>query len=237
MERLPLLVSLPHAGLSVPSELADLNRLTPQEIIEAGDLGAKEIYAILATEATHFVSTDISPVFVDMDRAEDEIRKDGVAKTHGCRDVPVYSEPLPPALIEILLERYHRPYQNHLSGLAGQAVVLGVDCQTMAAFDPPVGPDPGVKRPQVCLGNAYGSCPADWMERLQTCFQAHFPGEVSINQPFSGGYITRFHGREMPWVQLKLSRGDFAEHAQKALWVLESLYAWAAMMGFVPNGN
>jgi N-formylglutamate amidohydrolase len=58
---------------------------------------------------------------------------------------------------------------------------------------------------------------------LQSAFQACFPGEVTLNQPFSGGYTTRHHGREMPWVQLELSRGDFATPQQKSEWVYAAL--------------
>ncbi len=187
MHRLPLLISVPHAGLSVPSELERLNLLLPREIAEDGDEGAREIYQVLKSEVTHFLSSDIARAFVDLNRAEDDIRKDGVVKTHTCWDVPIYGEPLGPDVVETLLRRYHRPYHQRLSELAGQQVILGVDCHTMAAFGPPVGPDPGSERPQVCLGNADGTCPADWMENMRVWFQAHVPGEVSVNEPFSGG--------------------------------------------------
>jgi len=222
---------VPHAGLSVPAELIHLHRLSPRQIAEDGDLGAREIYAILQTEVVHFVTSEIARAFVDLNRAEDDLGKDGVVKTHTCWNVPVYERPLPTGLVEILLARYHRPFHARLSALAGAGVVLGVDCHTMAAAGPPVGPDAGAERPQVCLGNADGTCPADWMRLLTTCFQAHFPGRVAVNRPFSGGHIVRRHGREMPWVQLELSRGGFATEAEKALWVLESLREWARMTG------
>jgi N-formylglutamate amidohydrolase len=226
MDRLPLLISVPHAGLKIPPEVAHLNRLTPQQIAEDGDEGAREIYAVLQPQVVHFVTADIGRPFVDLNRAEDDIRKDGVVKTHTCWDVPVYQEPLTPALIETLLERYHRPYHRRLTALAAGDAVLAVDCHTMAAQGPPVGPDPGVERPQVCLGNADGSCPQEWLEGLQACFQRRFSGEVTLNTPFSGGWITRFHGREMPWVQLELSRGNFADDAEKGRWVLGALMEW-----------
>lgn len=229
MDQLPLLISVPHAGLTVPTELIHLNRLSAQEIAEGGDGGAREVYAILKTEVAHFLANDIARAFIDLNRAEDDIRKDGVVKTHTCRDLPIYNAPLTPRLIETLLARYHRPYHRRLTALAGEDPVLGVDARTMAAQSPPVGPDPGAERPQVCLSNADGTCPAEWMESLRICFQAHFPGQVTVNMPFSGGYITRFHGQEMPWVQLKLSRGDFASLPEKSLWVLESLSAWVDM--------
>jgi hypothetical protein len=96
VHKLPLLVSVPHAGLAIPPEVAALNRLTAQEIAEDGDVGAREIYGELAPYVAAFVISDIARAFVDLNRAEDDIRKDGVIKTHTCWDVPVYERPLSP---------------------------------------------------------------------------------------------------------------------------------------------
>ena len=49
---------------------------------------------------------------------------------------------------------------------------------------------------------------------------------MTVNTPFRGGYITRTHGRERPWLQLELSRADFASRAEKRAAVLRALRAW-----------
>ena len=157
--RLPLLVSVPHAGLEVPEEVADLCVLTLQQIVEDGDEGAAEIYAI-EDEVEAFVTTSVARAIVDLNRAEDDRGKDGVVKTHTCWDVPVYGSPLPDELIEHLLATCHRPYHARLTELASGGAKLGVDCHTMVAFGPPVAPDPGAERPWVCLSNGDGTCPA-----------------------------------------------------------------------------
>jgi hypothetical protein len=51
----------------------------------------------------------------------------------------------------------------------------------------------------------------------------YFPGVVTLNNPFSGGYTTSHHGSEIPWVQIELSRGDFATPRQKFEWVYTAL--------------
>ena len=93
---LPFLVSIPHAGLSVPPELKGLCILKELDTIKDSDEGASEIYYPLRNEVTAFVTTDIARAIVDMNRKEDDWGKDGVIKTHTCWDVPIYSEPLPP---------------------------------------------------------------------------------------------------------------------------------------------
>lgn len=221
--RLPVLVSVPHAGLSIPDEIRHLNRLSDEEIADDGDRGAREIY-LLDSEVDQFVTTDVARAFVDMNRSRTDRSKDGVVKTHTCWDIPVYNEPLSPELVETLLDRYHRPYHERLSKAAGLGLLCGLDCHTMASSGPPVGPDPGTERPAVCLSNANGATfPNDWLEQMADCFRHAYHHDVSLNSPFKGGFITREHGREMPWLQIELSRKAIYPVEEKRIRVLESL--------------
>ncbi len=221
---LPILVSVPHAGLRVPAEVAPRCRLTPQQIAEDGDEHAAEIYDI-AAEVRHYVSTDVARAVVDLNRGEGDRRPDGVVKTHTCFNVPVWREPLRDDDVEALLARHYRPYHARLSALAGRGVRLAVDCHTMLAVGPPIGPGPGLERPHVCLGHADGMCPADWMACLEESFREQFGPRVTVNEPFRGGFITRSHAPEMPWVQLELSRAAFASNAEKRRRVVRALSA------------
>lgn len=223
---LPLVVSVPHAGLRVPPEIEALCALTPAEIADDGDGGAAEIYAF-SEEVGAFVTTDVARAVVDMNRARGEIRADGVVKTHTCWNVAVWHRPLSQAEVRGLLDAYHTPYHERLSelGRSGQWL-MGVDCHTMAATGPPVGPDPGVERPWVCLSNGDGTCPPEWIESLQQCFQVRLEGPVSVNDPFRGGYITRFHAAEMPWIQIELSRAPYLPDEDKRQVVMEALRDW-----------
>ena len=227
MDKLPLLISVPHSGLQIPPEVEANNLLTLSEIVQDGDEGANEIYGPLKNQVQHFVTTDIARAFVDLNRAEDDLRKDGVVKTHTCWDVPIYKQQLTSEIIQHLITRYHRPYHNELSALANKQVVLAIDCHTMAEYGPPVGPDTGVKRPLVCLGNVNGrSCPDKWVSQLASCFKKHYDGDVAVNSPFSGGYITQTHAHEMPWIQLELSRCDCFSTEEKNARVLTALKCW-----------
>ena len=222
---LPLLLSLPHAGTGVPRRLAGNCLLSEAQIVHDGDEFAAEIYAPLESAVRYMVRTDVARAVLDMNRAEDDLRKDGVVKTHSCWDEPIWKRPLDAKTTQWLIETHHRPYHRRLSELArDRGLLLAIDCHTMAEYGPPIGPDPASKRPQACLGNVNGnSCPDEWTTILQRALQRHFPGEVTVNRPFSGGYITRFHGAEMPWIQLELSRGAFASPGEKSGWVAASI--------------
>ncbi len=221
---LPILISSPHAGLEIPEELEAFNALTPEEIAADGDVGAAEIYDC-AAEVLHFVTTPIARAFVDINRAPDDVRKDGVVKSHTCWNVPVWTERPSDELFARVLQRYHAPYHARLDELAGAAVVA-VDCHTMAAFGPPVGPDPGQERPLACIGIGDGTCPRPWAEALAKHLGAQLGGVVTINAPFSGGYIIRHHAAQMPWLMLELSRTETISMAAKRAAVMTAFEAW-----------
>ena len=224
--KLPLLASVPHAGLTVPEEAEPYCILTPAQVVEDGDVGAAEIYS-LESELEAYITSDVARAIVDLNRAEDDRRPDGVVKTHTCWNIPVYREVPPDDVVKQLLNRYYYPYHARLRELAGTEVRLGVDLHTMAATGPPVGPDPGVERPWVCLSNGEGTtCPPDWIVSLKECFEKGFGPNVRINDPFKGGFITRSHAVELPWIQVELSRGPFMSNRKKRLAVLHAIQRW-----------
>ena len=224
---LPLLISVPHAGIRIPPEVEGLCILNEEEIVRDGDEGADRIYYPLKERVTAFVTTDIARAIVDINRAEGDRSKDGVVKTHTCWDVPVYEKELESEMVRTLIEKYHRPYHKELTRFA-EDVILGVDCHTMAAQGPPIGPDSGVIRPHLCLSDYGGTCPREWTLSLAACLEQAFGTKVSINDPFRGGYIIRSHAKEIPWIQLELSRGHFMSHEEKSECVHEALRAWVA---------
>jgi N-formylglutamate deformylase len=224
---LPLLISVPHAGTKIPSEVESISMLTPKQIIEDGDEGAAQIYAI-RDQVTTFVTTDIARAFVDVNREEEDRSPDGVVKTHTIWKVPIYRQSLSEDLIRMLLDKYYRPYHRQLSKLASE-IKLGVDCHTMADVGPPIGPDAGKKRPLICISNAEGTCPETWFDQLADCLEEEFEIKVSKNSPFKGGYIIRSHAHELPWIQIELSRAAFLSHEEKRMKLLEALKGWCRL--------
>lgn len=224
--RLPLVVSVPHAGEWIPPEVRANCALAPAEIAADSDGGAAEIYALEA-EVGAFVTTEVARAVVDMNRSRADRGADGVVKTHTSYNVEVWRRPLSEAEIDGLLDACHAPYHRRLSelGRSGQWR-LGVDCHTMAATGPPLGPDPGRERPWVCLSNDDGTCPQEWIDSLRECFSEQLEGPVTINDPFRGGHITRFHSAEMPWIQIELSRAPYMSDESKHRVVLTALRRW-----------
>ena len=229
---LPILLSVPHAGLCVPPEAEPYCQLSSEQIVKDGDEGAAEIYD-LRDEVAEFITTDIARAIVDVNRAEDDRRPDGVVKTHTCWNEPVYAEFPPAEVIEKLLALYYRPYHKQFSSMSNdRASILCVDCHTMAEFGPPIGPDSGKERPWVCLGDGNGATlPKGWMETIANAFRHSFGKNVTINDPFSGGFITRSHGsHDTPWLQLEISRSGFLTNYEKRQRVIQALNSFCDRM-------
>ena len=219
--KLPILISVPHAGLEIPSEVRTYNLLTQEEIICDGDEGASEIYAI-GSYVQAYVTTNIARAFMDLNRSANDRGQDGVVKTHTCWDVPIYMGQLPEDLIEVMIRKYYQPYHEKLTLFAAD-MKFGIDCHTMADIGPPISPDPGQKRPLVCLGNADGAFPFDWLRIMEDCFRQSFQVGISLNQPFKGGYIIQAHASEMPWIQVEISRTNVLDNKQKQKMFLDAI--------------
>ena len=227
MTRLPLYLSVPHAGTQIPPEVRDLCILQPEDILADYDAGADSIYGSLQDQVTGFCSAAIARSLVDLNRAPGDIGGDGVIKSHTSWDVQVFREFPAESLIRQLLARYYFPYHEEITAGAGnKAIKLGLDCHTMAAVGPPIGPDPGRGRPMVCISNAHNTCPEEWLNILAACLTAAFKKKVAINSPFQGGYIIRSHAAEMPWIQIEISQSSAYSNELKRNCMLEGLQSF-----------
>jgi formiminoglutamase len=221
VDRLPLLISVPHAGVEVPKEVRDICALTNEDIIADSDEGAQEIYD-LKDIVFSYVTTEVPRAIIDVNRSEDDRSEDGVVKTHTIWNVPVYKRPLEEKIIREMIQKYYRPYHERLTALSKNDVMFGIDCHTMAAEAPPIDPHPGTKRPDICLSNADGTCSRDILDLLKDCIEEAFGREISLNDPFTGGHIIRAHSDELPWVQFEITRRNFMMLQEKKECVLKA---------------
>ncbi|GJL79845.1 MAG: N-formylglutamate deformylase [Nitrospinaceae bacterium] len=217
MAKLPFLISIPHGGTKTPQEISDRVCITQKDLFEDGDAFTREIYGI-RDEVQAFIETDIARAFVDLNRETSDRppkNPDGIVKTKTCHGQPIYSPGLllDETIGEELIQKYHDPYHKKIRELLNthSGIKLGLDCHTMEPVGPPIAPDSGKERPLICLGNNYGkSCSDEWVQKLAECLQEGFhlkAGDVTINEPFAGGYITRKYGNDpVPWIQIEMNR-------------------------------
>lgn len=218
----PVLLSIPHGGDQIPSELEDHVVITKHDMLADSDAFTREIYGI-KEDVAFVVDTPIARVFVDLNRTPVDLppaSPDGIIKSQSCHGVQVYRDEIwnNQPLVNTLLEKYYHPYHRKIQSILTQQknLELMLDCHSMEAVGPVIGPDPGIERPAICLGSRHGqSCSASMIKRMAGAMCRAFDlkeKHVTIDQPFAGGYITRQYGNNpLPCIQIELNRGLYLE--------------------------
>jgi formiminoglutamase len=222
----PFLISIPHGGIEVPAEVAGRIALSEQEIRWYCDPATRTLFDFGGSvEAT--IDTPVSRMVIDLNRPPLPLPPkdpDGVIKvlTVDSRNVYLPGQLPDLPLIHRLMMKWYFPYHQRIDELIDRHPVrIAFDCHSMLPYGSAEQRDAGKPRPLICLGN-YGdqngrakpgsitTCPADWITRLADVFMEEFPGtgNVAINTPFSGGFISNAHywRKGIPWIQIEVNR-------------------------------
>lgn len=219
-----MLVSVPHGGYSIPLDILHHIDLEFKDIFPDSDPCTRTIYSF-ADEVFSFHESDIARAVVDLNRADDDLPPwniDGVVKSHTVMGKEIYRPGCAPDRrgIEELLERHYYPYhQNIANDLTDPGLLCAMDCHSMLEFPPETGHGETDTRPFICLSNCGDengdgdsdelSCPPELLNLLANCLRSVFPEEadsIVLNTPFKGGHISRYHSRNIPWIQIELNR-------------------------------
>lgn len=211
---LPVLLSIPHGGSKMPSELQGIVCATPDDIFEDGDAHTLTIYNIGST-ARHIIKTEVARAFVDQNRSLHEMaphNPDGLIKATTCYGRPIYDTPLSDTTQRQLVSRYYMPYHRAIQIALRDDIQLCIDCHSMADVAPVISPDgSALQRPLFCLSDRDGqACPREATLLLADCIAESFGiprRSVRLDDPFKGGHIVRTYGNNpLPWIQLEMNR-------------------------------
>lgn len=227
MQKLPILLSIPHGGIDIPSEVSNRIKLTPLERLIDSDTRTRQLFD-LSESVSACVETPIARSIIDVNR---DYRNDwcNVFKSHSRNGKPVWKKGMYPTQLErqILLDRYYHPYHQRLTSfLKEKGIRLAVDAHAMIAKKHIDNSAERQTRPLFCISNRGSKDPRFpeknltapfWImkilkKNLEDVFSKILLFEiedvVKINDPFRGGYITAFHGKkpEVPFIQLEVNR-------------------------------
>ena len=220
MNKLPVLLSIPHGGTKRPPELDGHLCITERDKFDDSDPFVVEIYD-LEDKVQRVIKTGIARAFVDLNRSLQDLppkNPDGLIKSSTCHEKPIYikgrepDDPLTKMLIETYYKPYHRQIQKAISELDLQ---LCIDCHSMAEFAPSISPDKNMTaRPLFCISNQDGKTSSlEMIELLAECICKSFSideKDVKLNEPFKGGHITRTYGNNpIPWIQVEMNRNQY----------------------------
>ncbi|MHA7734761.1 N-formylglutamate amidohydrolase [Nitrosopumilus sp. S6] len=217
MSKLPVLLSIPHGGLKKPVELEGHLSITDKDLFDDSDPFVIEMYD-LGDKVQRVIKTDIARAFVDLNRSLQDMppdNPDGLIKSMTCYEQPIYIKGKEPdeSLRNLLIELYYLPYHKAIQKSFEELdLQLCLDCHSMASFAPGISPDgANKKRPLFCISNQDGkTCSDEMLELLADCISDSYlidREEISLNDPFHGGHITRTYGNNpLPWIQVEMNR-------------------------------
>lgn len=183
--------------------------LTDKQIEESTDVGTEEIFGSIPAKAV--VRARWSRLLVDLNKGQDQLNSKGVIALKDYHGRVIFRRGWFPDKQETKkrIEEYYRPFHNDLKAALDSQDIKGLfDCHSLNGIGPLEAPDAGRKRKDIVLsnnGNEKGNqnsalgkttCPAETLHMISAAFQrAGF--SVSINDPYSGGFITTHYGRAL----------------------------------------
>lgn len=226
--KLPIIISVPHGGKIIAPEISDSTLLSHRDIFSDGDPLTREIYNFRNEVAFYFESS-IARATVDLNRSPDDLppkNQDGIIKSHIVTGKGIYRKNRLPKdkTLRLLLKKYYKPYHEGLGKKSKKSYLFcGIDCHTMLDRAPSISANPGRQRPFICLSNRGDhqgnsvrgrrlTCPPEMIRSLANFLKEQFPQEahdITINDPFQGGYIVRRHSNNLPWMQIELNRRSY----------------------------
>jgi len=194
--------------------------LQPKELLDYVDLYTNEIYSI---EGYPLLEGNVCRVFVDINRAPDDIAKEyskgenGVVVNTTQDGKTVYKEIISDELVDRLIKKYHDPYHAKIDELIPELQFI-FDCHSYLEFGPAMKHDAGQRRPDFNIGNLlFSTC-----SREHTMFAVEFFQKkgftVGINKPYMGGYVLAHHCHRrripyflVPGMQIEISQGLYVD--------------------------
>jgi N-formylglutamate deformylase len=222
----PLVVEVPHAGLTVDAESMATLIAPAQSLGRDADLFVDDLYADAPDVGATLLVSHVSRYVCDLNRAETDVDpltvEGGAARSapHGViwrlttDNRAALLRPLPFAELERRLVRIYRPYHQTLQALLEQRVAeFGYAILLCGHSMPSRGReghiDPGRERADVVPGSRGRTTCADAILRLVDLNAAEFRLSVAHDEPYRGGFSTSHYGRpkdRVHAIQIELAR-------------------------------
>lgn len=215
--RIPILVTIPHSGEIVPSEASWLSAL-PQDLLNFDidrfvDRFFRPIGERLGIPAVmthvHRYAADLNryPNDVDEDSVEGSANPSGSFRSgfHWVRSmagVRLMPKPIPPALHEEIVRKFHDPFHEEIARLHGELDArfpgrkrLHIELHSMPSVGIDGHGDAGTRRPEITVSDCEGrSCGEEFRARVMEAFQRGGFDAV-LNRPYKGGRNTQRYGK------------------------------------------
>ncbi len=228
----PVVFCSPHSGRIYPSAFIAASQLTPQQLRKSEDCYVDELFAAAPTFGAPLIMARFPRAYIDVNREPYELDPalfieplPDFANTQTTRvtgglgtiarivsySEEIYAERLSLHIALERIERLYKPFHRALNDLIentrrkfGFAILI--DCHSMPSTS---SMHPAVARPDFVIGDRFGSSCNRQLTRMIKQSLGRISGNVQLNKPYAGGFITENYGkptRNVHAIQVEINR-------------------------------
>lgn len=203
-----VVLHIPHDATFIPDEVRPQFLLSDQdlalELQRMTDHFTHALFAAPADEAM-VVAAMVSRLVVDVERFPDDALEPMAARGMGAlyqvtSQLAPLRRPLSPIEREALMRRWYHPHHERLEAAVDAALNRHGRCLVIDGHSfpgtalPYEGADPGMPRPDICIGTDPFHTPKALEQAFVDAF-GHSGWKVSVNEPFAGALVpaNRYH--------------------------------------------
>lgn len=241
--RFPFVFSSPHSGRVYPRSFVTASNLDPVTLRRSEDSFVEEIFGGVKGLGAPLIHARFPRAYLDANREPYELDPGMFAdplpphvNTRSLRvagglgtiarvvadSTEIYRGPLPYAEAERRIRQLYMPFHEALRGLLEEAhTIFGwsvlIDCHSMPSVGGPADDDRGADRPDIVLGDRYGtSCASELTSEVENKLRK-LGYSVARNNPYAGGFNTEHYGRPhrgLHALQIEINRALYMDEAR-----------------------
>lgn len=242
-QRIPFVFSSPHSGRCYPDGFVSASNLDPVTLRRSEDCFVEDLFGSVVELGAPLLHARFPRAFLDANREPYELDPTMFAEplpphvnTRSLRvagglgtiarvvadSAEIYRGPLAYAEAEERIRHLYMPFHETLRALleetlSGFGCAVLIDCHSMPSVGGPADDDNGADRPDIVLGDRYGtSCAAALTleaERILT----RLGYTVLRNNPYAGGFNTEHYGKPasgLHALQIEINRALYMDEAR-----------------------
>ncbi|MEF2552730.1 N-formylglutamate amidohydrolase [Aurantimonas sp. A2-1-M11] len=235
--KIPFVFCSPHSGRDYPTDFLEATRLSGDSIRRSEDLFVDQLFECVPALGAPLIRARFPRAFLDVNREPyeldpqmfsgplpDYVNIASVRVTGGLGTIPrivaeneaIYAKRLSVAEGIGRIETFYKPFHDLLEERLRQTrarfgMAILIDCHSMPSS---VRALPGGRRPDMVLGDRYGTSAGARLVTVATGRLARLGYDVARNKPYAGGYITERYGRPaigQHALQIEINRGLYAD--------------------------
>ncbi|MBX3489102.1 MAG: N-formylglutamate amidohydrolase [Parvibaculum sp.] len=242
-QRIPFVFSSPHSGRHYPASFVAASNLDALTLRRSEDSFVEALFAGAVGLGAPLLHALFPRAYLDANREPYELDPSMFAEplpphvnTRSLRvagglgtiarvvsdATEIYREPLSYAEAEERIRRLYMPFHDALKGLLEDTLksfgcAILIDCHSMPSVGGPTDDDNGADRPDIVLGDRYGTSCAGAITAEAERILRQLGYSVVRNNPYAGGFNTEHYGRPrrgLHALQIEVNRALYMDEAR-----------------------